>query len=257
MRIFLDSSSGDEDYWVYLVDQAKQPAPLDWEPQAGVFEEVRSLDRYDPKLETLDGFEKLWEGSAAIMGRGVVLKGANHAARVIVRSSMPFRSKGSGRLNVRKALASRPAWLSRLSGTFHIPETDHYRFACQCGPQGYVLLDGQLVAPFLGKTRHRFFDIELEKGPHRIEFLQYARAGQNGGAGLWWKDPRRKDLNGDYKIGWPKFGDMIEVAHERTPSPMMWEPMADATSGPLETSRAQASWASFSWSQHANLGYLC
>ena len=34
---------------------------------------------------------------------------------------------------------------------------------------------------------------------------------------------------------------------------MMWEPMADATSGPLETSRAQASWASFSWVQHANL----
>ena len=32
------------------------------------------------------------------------------------------------------------------------------------------------------------------------------------------------------------------------------EPMADATSGPLETSGAQASWASFSWHQGGNLG---
>ena len=167
---------------------------------------------------------------------------------------MPFRSKGSDRLNVRQALASRPAWFSRLSGTFQIPETDRYRFVCMCGPGGYVLLDGQLVAPFLGKVRARFFEIELEKGRHRIEFLQYAHAGQNGGAGLWWKDPRRKDLHGDYEIGWPKFGDMIAGAHERTPSLMMWEPMADATCGPLETSRGQASWASFSWYQHAHLG---
>jgi len=251
MSIFVDSSSGDEDYWVYLVDQAKQPARLDWVPQAELVEEVRSLERYDPKLETLDGFEKLWEGSAAIMGRGVPLDHERQSelslpARVIYRGSMPFRSKGSGWLNVRKALASRPAWLSRLSGTFHIPETDRYRFVCMCGPAGYVLLDGQLVAPFLGKTKARFFDIELEKGRHRIEFLQYAHAGQNGSAGLWWKDPTKKDLNGDYEMGWPKFG----LAY------MVFEPMADATSGPLETSRAQASWASFSWDQHANLGAI-
>ncbi len=254
MRIFLDSSSGDEDYWVYLVDQAKQPAPLDWEPQAGVFEEVRSLDRYDPKLETLDGFLKLWEGSAAIMGRGVVLKGAsrsgpNHAARVIVRSSMPFRSKGSDRLNVGKALVSRPAWLSRISVTFEIPATDQYRFICQVFPQGYILLDGELVAPFLGKTNRRFFDIEIEKGLHRFEILQYAYAGQNGKAGLWWKDPTNKDMNGDYKPGWLPFGH-----NPVTNTYIALEPMADATSGPLETSGAQASWASFSWHQVGSLG---
>ena len=249
MRIFLDSSSGDEDYWVYLVDQAKQPAPLDWEPQAGVFEEVRSLDRYDPKLETLDGFEKLWEGSAAIMGRGVVLRGPNHAARVIVRSSMPFRSKGSDRLNVGKALVSRPAWLSRISVTFEIPATDQYRFICQVFPQGYILLDGELVAPFLGKTNRRFFDIEIEKGLHRFEILQYAYAGQNGRAGLWWKDPTNKDMNGDYMPGWLAFGhNPINDTY------IALEPMADATSGPLETSGAQASWASFSWHQVGSLG---
>ncbi|MBT7700285.1 MAG: hypothetical protein HN700_08315, partial [Verrucomicrobia bacterium] len=254
MRIFFDSSSGDEDYWVYLVDKAKQPARLDWEPQAELFEEVRALDRYDPKLETLDGFEKLWKESAAIMGRGVPLRGRsrsgpNLAARVIVRSSMTFRSKGSDRLNVPEALASRPAWFSRLSATFQIPATDQYRFICQLGPQGYLLLDGQLVAPFLGKTNRRFFDIEIEKGRHRFEFLQYARAGQYAKAGLWWKDPTNKDINGDYKKGWLAFGHI--PAHVTY---VALEPMADATSGPLERSGAQASWASFSWHQGGNLG---
>ncbi len=258
MRIFFDSSSGDEDYWVYLVDKAKQPARLDWVPQAELVEEVRSLDRYDPKLETLDGFLKLWEGSTAIMGRGVPLvrsgggksgPAQSRPARVICRGFMPFRSKGSDRLNVGQAQASRPAWFSRLSGTFHIAGTDRYRFVSKLGPAGYVLLDGQLVAPFQGDRGARLFDIELEKGPHRVEVLQYARAGQNGSAGLWWRDPRRKDLNGDYEIGWWEFG--CEIGE--SPGLMMWEPMADATSGPLDRSRAQASWASFSWYQHASL----
>ena len=254
MRIFFDSSSADEDYWVYLVDKAKQPAPLDWEPQAELFEEVRSLDRYDPKLETLDGFEKLWKESDAIMGRGVPLRGRsrsgpNLAARKIIRSSMPFRPQGSDRLNVPEALASRPAWFSRLSATFQIPATDQYRFFCQLEPQGYLLLDGQLLAPFLGKTTRRFFDIEIKKGRHRIEILQYAHAGQNCKAGLWWKDPTNKDMNGDYKPGWLPFGH-----NPVTNTYIALEPMADATSGPLETSGAQASWASFSWHQVGSLG---
>ena len=247
MRIFFDSSSADEDYWVYLVDKAKQPAPLDWEPQAELFEEVRSLDRYDPKLETLDGFEKLWKESDAIMGRGVPLRGRsqsgpNLAARKIIRSSMSFRSKGSDRLNVPEALASRPAWFSRLSATFQIPATDQYRFFCQLEPQGYLRLDGQLLAPVLGKTNRRFFDIEIEKGRHRIEILQYARAGQDCKTGLWWRDPRSKKR-------WLVFGHAPSANNYTA-----LEPMADATSGPLETSAAQASWASFSWHQGGNLG---
>jgi WD40 repeat protein len=254
MSIFFDSSSGDEDYWVYLVDQAKQPARLDWEPQAGLVEEVRSIDRYDSKLETLGGFLKLWEESAAIMGRGAPLKGRsrsgpNLAQQIVVRSSMPFRSKGADRLNVGKAMASRPAWLSRLSATFEVPATDHYRFICQLNSQGYLILDGQLVAPYRGTTNSRFFDIKIEKGRHRIELLQYANAGQDCRAGLWWKNPTNKDINGNYKPGWLCLGHnpVANTYH-------VLEPMADATSGPLERSRAQASWASFTWRQRANLG---
>ena len=82
MPIMFDSSSGDEDYWVYLLDEAKKPAPLAWKAQAEIMEEARQLDRYNPELETLAGFEKLW-GSAEIVGRGVPKSRAvaRHATR--------------------------------------------------------------------------------------------------------------------------------------------------------------------------------
>ena len=56
-------------------------------------------------------------------------------------------------------------------------------------------------------------------------------------------------MNGDYKHGWLPFGH-----NPVTNTYIALEPMADATSGPLETSGAQASWASFSWHQVGSLG---
>ena len=88
MTIMFDSSSGEEDYWVYLLDEAKKPAPLAWMAQAEIMEEARQLDRYNPELETLAGFEKLW-GSAEIVGRGVP------KSRAVARHAT--RTGGSGR----------------------------------------------------------------------------------------------------------------------------------------------------------------
>ena len=51
MTIMFDSSSGDEEYWVYLVDQAKAPAALEWTPQVELIQEIRQLDRYNPELK--------------------------------------------------------------------------------------------------------------------------------------------------------------------------------------------------------------
>ena len=258
MSIMFDSSSGDEEYWVYLVDQAKQPARLDWAPQADLIEEVRQLERYAPELETLPGFEKLWDASATIVGRGVPQvretshRGPTRPARVIYRGGVQFRPKGSGRLNLRELVDSQPASLSRISGTFQIPATGSYRIFCMAGPGGYVLLDGQLIATFRGGKAGRLFEIEIDKGQHRLEILQYGPAGQVGWAGLWWKDPR-KDFNGDYGPRWPKFGTTMGGPYGHIPSYIVWEPMADATAAPLEH-RAPVSWASFSWYQHAHLG---
>ena len=75
-RSLFDSSSGDEEYWVYLVDQANgHRQPLEWTPQAELVQEVRSARslRSRPSKRSTELFEKLWEGSTAIMGRGVPL----------------------------------------------------------------------------------------------------------------------------------------------------------------------------------------
>ena len=254
MTIMFDSSSGDEEYWVYLVDQAKAPAPLEWTPQVELIQEIRQLDRYNPEAETLAGFEKLW-GSAAIVGRGIPRKrvgesGRLEPTRVIYTGNPPFRQKGSKPFTLHELAGSQPATLCRMSGIFHIAETGLYRLFCLSGPGGYVLLDGQLIASFRGAKSGRLFEMEIEKGQHRIEVLRYAPSGQVGWAGLWWKD-MVKDLNGDYTIDWPLFG---ETGGSRgRPSYLLWEPLADTMTAPLEN-RTKASWATFSWYQLAHQG---
>ena len=235
MSIMFDSSSGDQEYWVYLVDQAKKPARLDWAPQADLIQEVRQLDRYDPDLETLAGFEKLWE-SAATFGRGV------SPDRVIYEGTVQFRSKAADGLSFAQLALSQPVKLKRISGIFQIPATGSYRLLCMNGPGGYVLLDGQLIATFRGAKIARLFEMEIDQGEHRIEFLQYSPLGQVGWAGLWWKDPTNKDYNGEYSSGWPAFGGGYKL----------WEPRADAAAAPLEY-RTTGARASFRWYHSAHL----
>ena len=239
MSIMFDSSSGDQEYWVYLVDQAKKPARLDWAPQADLIQEVRQLDRYDPDLETLAGFEKLWE-SAATFGRGVA------PDRVIYEGTVQFRSKAADGLSFAQLALSQPVKLKRISGIFQIPATGSYRLLCMNGPGGYVLLDGQLIATFRGAKIARLFEIEIDQGEHRIEFLQYSPMGQVGWAALWWKDPTNKDYNGEYSSGWPAFGGVYGGGYK------LWKPRADATPAPLEY-RTTGARASFRWSHSAHL----
>ncbi|MDC0157277.1 PA14 domain-containing protein [Verrucomicrobia bacterium] len=277
MTIMFDSSSGDEDYWVYLVDQAKKPAPLAWTPQAELIEEARQLDRYNPELETLPGFEKLW-GSAVIVGRGVPLSrtvttyhyskgmGRLKPSRVIFRGTPSFGKNGTAPFTLHELAGSQPATLSRISGTFHIPASGSYRIFCMSGPGGYVLLDGHLIASLrdgksggnhAGEKSGRILDLELEKGQHRIELLQYGPTGQVGWAGLWWKDPGLKDLNGDKIIGFRLFGKTNEVTSgtpgNTSANYMVWEPLADTMTAPLEH-RAKDAWATFSWYSLAHQG---
>jgi len=236
MSIMFDSSSGDEEYWVYLIDQAKKPASLGWKPQAELIEEVRQLDRYDSELETLAGFEKMW-GSAAILGRGVPPR------RVIYSGTVEFRSKAADGLTLTQLALSQPASLRRIGGIFQIPETGSYRLSCMAGPGGYVLLDGQLIATFRGAKTGRLFEIKIDQGEHRLEVLQYNPMGQVGWAGLWWKDPNDKDYNGEYDSRWLKFGEGWCK---------LWEPRADATPAPLEY-RTTGSRASFRWHHFGHL----
>jgi WD40 repeat protein len=264
MTIMFDSSSGDEDYWVYLLDEAKKPAPLAWMAQAEIMEEARQLDRYNPELETLAGFEKLW-GSAEIVGRGIPKSrvkvhgprtGWLRPSRIMHSFSPSFGKTGSEPVSLHEVVGSQSATLRRISGTFHIPATDSYKFFCLSGPGGYVLLDGHLVASFRdgsstpGSKSGRLLNLEIEKGQHRIELLQYGPTGHAGWAGLWWKDPTLKDLNGNKYIGYQPFGQTNEG---RSGNYMVWEPLADTMTAPLEH-RAKDSSASFNWYPLAHQG---
>ena len=158
-----------------------------------------------------------------------------------------------------EVVGAQSATLRRISGTFHIPASGSYRIFCMSGPGGYVLLDGHLIASlrdgksggnYVGDKSGRILDLELEKGQHRIELLQYGPTGQVGWAGLWWKDPGLKDLNGDKLMGFRLFGKTNEVESGYY---MVWEPLADTMTAPLEH-RVKDSWATFSWYQLAHQG---
>ena len=169
---------------------------------------------------------------------------------MIYTGNPPFRQKGSKPFTLHELAGSQPATLCRMSGSFHIAATGLYRLFCLSGPGGYVLLDGQLIASFRGGKSGRLFEMEIEKGQHRIEVLRYAPSGQVGWAGMWWKD-QVKDLNGDYSIHWPLFGET--GGNMGTPSYLLWEPLADTMTAPLED-RTKESWATFSWYQLAQQG---
>ena len=83
-----------------------------------------------------------------------------------------------------------------------------------------MLLDGHLVASFRdgsstpGSGSGRILNLKIEKGQHRIELLQYGPTGHAGWAGLWWKNPTLKDLNGNKYLGYQLFGQSNEGGTE-------------------------------------------
>jgi WD40 repeat protein len=170
--------------------------------------------------------------------------------------SPSFGKIGSDPVTLHEVVGAQSATLRRISGTFLIPATDTYTFFCLAGPGGYVLLDGQLVASFRdgssvpGSGSGRILNLKIEQGQHHIELLQYGPTGHAGWAGLWWKNPSLKDLNGDDFIGYKLFGQSNAGTSGNY---MVWEPLADTVTAPLEH-RANDSIATFNWYQLAHQG---
>ena len=81
MTIMFDSSSGEEDYWVYLLDEAKKPAPLAWKAQAEIIATIPS-SKHSPALKSCGDPLKSWEEAfrSRVLWRGI-----------------PFERGGSGR----------------------------------------------------------------------------------------------------------------------------------------------------------------
>jgi len=241
MSIVFDATRGEKQYLVYLVDRAKKPSRLDWAPEAGLILETRYMDRYDPQVETLEGFLKLWDGTDFIAGKSVPYIARRHnRVQSIHHGFLPFRSMAGNTPNYRETPQGAPLALSRYTGFFYIPQTQEYDFYFMAWPGGYLLIDNEVVAelPYeearkryqgvrqWGKgTTQKRFSLKLERGLRRLDFLQYGSAGRFY-ASLAWGMPGSAHV----------FGTRYRV----------WEPLAEATAGPVAR-RSDALSASFHW----------
>jgi len=236
MSILFDCSSGETQYFVYLVDRSKKPTRLNWAPKAGLIFETRYLDRYDPAIETMDGFLELWDEADFIAGKKEMTR--------IWKQFFPFRPYYETTPNFRDALRGARMALARYTGFFHVPDTRKYQFHYKALPGGYFLIDNQLVSAFTyhesktlreqgSKHGYKRFAVELAKGMHRIEFYQYGSA-RRFSAQLGWGLPGKED---DLE----PFGNL----HHGTAF-SVWEPVADAGAAPIRR-RGKDVHASFTW----------
>jgi len=248
MTILFDSSSGDKEYLVYLVDRAKNPGRLDWVPRAGLIQEARYLECYNPEVETWEGFQKLWDEASVIAGKKVPHQrepGTERSMpeRVIWTGHIPFGSKRKDLLNYITLRDASPPALSRYTGFFHIPETSVFKFYCTARPGGYFLIDGQMVVKFRGQVRTKGFSIELEKGMHRFDLCQYNDNGNGLAAGLWWFNPYYRKHDRPEPV---KFGQTATGHQDHRRPYAVWEPVADSTALATERPGPRPS-ASFTW----------
>jgi hypothetical protein len=257
MSILFDTSSGENRYMVYLVDRAKNPPRLDWTPKAGLILEGRYPDRYDPAINTLEGFMKLWDETDCVAGK--------LPQESIMRQIFPFRPMGPDAPNYRisgrrigQGPGEAPLALTRYTGFFHAPRTQEYKFLFGVRPGGYLLLDDQPVLRFphdgavkmwqeaedeqlaseLPKDQTAEpvreieglipFQLKLDQGRHKIDVCQYGSGGRFDARLIWYSPENPKDS--------VVFGSGFRV----------WEPLVRAAAGTM-THREKKPIASFTW----------
>ena len=258
MSILFDCSSGDKQYLVYLVPRSKQPARMDWAPQAGLVLESRypDPDRYDLAPATPEEFMKLWNGTELIAGKKAVRDTLyrwyhNPHTEVIPGAAIhhafvPFMPKDGMAANFRDGINTRAGALvlSRYTGFFQIPETQEYEFGLNAEPAGAgcLLIDDQVISEWRRGEKpqiewirdkqagwRKAFKLKLEKGLHKMDFCMYGSRGS-----FWvsfsWRFP------GNERAGSGLFGRKF----------LVWEPLADAAAGAM-THREEKASASFTW----------
>ena len=238
MSILFDCSSGEKQYWVYLVNRSKNPPRLNWAPKAGLIFESRYPNRYDPAVKTVDGFLKLWDAADLIAGK-------EERAR-IWKNFFPFRPFSGTTPNYRDVLRGSRMALSCYTGFFCVPDTQKYEFHYKAEPGGYFLIDNQLVSQFKfheagelsrkgSREGYKRFAVQLEKGLHRMEFLQYGSAGRFSTRLGWGLPGKETDLE--------PVGNMHHAA-----AFAVWEPVADAGADAISHREGKLH-ASFTWSR--------
>ena len=269
MSILLDCSSGDSQYMVYMVDRAKKPSRLAWIPKAGIIQETRFLDRYDPAVGTYQGFQKLWDKTDFIAGKRVPIYRARVSGGGYAGTRPIYRDVATQALHEAGFLPFGPArrddkrnyWnivhtgaptLTRYTGFFSVPTTGEYSFHFHAYPGGYLLFDDRLASEMpYGHGRFNAFAVKLEKGLHRAELCIYSGRGERFGLALRWDSPIKHRPPGvAERDALPDvFGDIEhEPAIGRKHS--IWAPMAGSTAG-ASGHRSNPLHASFTWT-HLN-----
>jgi len=232
ISILFDCSSGNSKYFVYFVNRSSNPQRLQWIPKAGLIFESRYPSCYDASVETVDGFMKLWNDSEAI--------GEKVEMTRIWKVFFPLRPFYGTTPNYRSVLNGAQMNLSIYAGFFNVPEKKKYQFHYRVDPAGYFLIDNQLVSQMKFHEAHELqqkgsdqgyqrFEVELEKGLHRIELCQYGNEGRFS-----------------TRLGWGMPGneaDLEPLGSKFT----TWEPVANATAHPVDHGQ-RTDRTSFIWS---------
>lgn len=97
MVLQFDYFSRESQYYVYLVERSRNPPSLPWEPKAGVVLESRLAKTYDPAIQTVAGFRKLWMPTTCSLPPTFRKSGWQAVGRVERSENRPQSKRGAGR----------------------------------------------------------------------------------------------------------------------------------------------------------------
>lgn len=168
--VLFDASGGAERYWVYAVPKREASPGPEWKPGAGVFLAARSLERFDERVGSVEGFREAWKRSKPL-----------GYARVdgLLLNWLPFTAEGEV---LRRAVTPpSPAWmLVRWNASLNLPGAATYRLALEAKAGATLLIDGKpaLTVDAEADKPEAFVDLELQAGRHELEMQQWCRDGK-------------------------------------------------------------------------------
>ncbi|MGD0094282.1 MAG: PKD domain-containing protein, partial [Planctomycetota bacterium] len=196
MTVIFDSSGWRPRYFIYLADKKLNLPRPQWAPEAGLIQEARYLDRYDPKVQTLEGFIELWNQSTFIAGK--IAEGC------VWRRALPFRPLLAASTGINMVPRGAPLALCRYLGFIRIPDDGEYRWHFKAWQGGFLVIDGNptiALAPpeavaliHAPQNIHKIAAVELKAGSHRVEVYQYGQDGEYF-ASLAWNPPGDKNVH--------------------------------------------------------------
>ncbi len=183
MEIIFESPIGNPSYLVYLVPRGRDSNfALSWQPEAGLVLETRWSRRGLKSSDRLPNLKAAFD-RAELVGRSLV-DDIQQTYPIHVSAEYdggaPLRKGGYG--------------IYRYTGYIHVPKKGNYTFATISNWDSYLTIDDQVVVSWPGRHDYRGGrrgekkgTISLEKGVHKLEYLNVNRWGQMYTIAAWEK----------------------------------------------------------------------